>query len=114
MNACEVGTFSHRLPADLVVTNEKHRDIAEKIWKLPKGTIPAKPGYHAVQQNRMLKDGKLNAYWVQCNNNMQAAPNLNEEGLPGYRNPEAFIVVSDVYPTVTLPSSVLKPHTLPK
>jgi nitrate reductase NapA len=49
----------------------------------------------------MLKDGKLNAYWVQVNNNMQAAANLNEEGLPGYRNPENFIVVSDVYPTVT-------------
>ena len=32
---------------------------------------------------------------------MQAAPNLNEEGYPGYRNPENFIVVSDAYPTVT-------------
>jgi nitrate reductase (cytochrome) len=49
----------------------------------------------------MLKDGKLNAYWVQCNNNMQAAANINEEVYPGYRNPENFIVVSDPYPTVT-------------
>ncbi len=49
----------------------------------------------------MLKDGKLNAYWVQCNNNMQAAANINEEALPGYRNPDNFIVVSDPYPTVT-------------
>ncbi len=99
--AREVGTFSHRLPADLVVTNEEHRDFAEKIWKLPKGTIPGKVGYHAVLQNRMLRDGKLNAYWIQVNNNMQAAANLNEEGFPGYRNPENFIVVSDAYPTVT-------------
>ena len=99
--AREVGTFSHRLPADYVVMNEKHRDFAEGIWKLPKGTIPAKPGFHAVLQNRMLKDGVLNAYWVQCNNNMQAAANMNEEGLPGYRNPENFITVSDPYPTVT-------------
>ncbi|MBC7951382.1 MAG: molybdopterin-dependent oxidoreductase, partial [Rhodospirillaceae bacterium] len=60
-----------------------------------------KPGYHAVLQHRMLKDGKLNAYWVMCNNNMQTAPNMNEEGYPGYRNPEAFVVVSDPYPTVT-------------
>ncbi|MDT8282068.1 MAG: molybdopterin-dependent oxidoreductase, partial [Gammaproteobacteria bacterium] len=64
-------------------------------------TIPGKKGYHAVLQNRMLKDGKLNAYWVQCNNNMQAAANINEEALPGYRNPANFIVVSDPYPTVT-------------
>ncbi len=99
--AREVGTFSHRLPADLVVKKKAHRDFAEKIWKLPSGTIPAKPGFHAVLQNRMLKDGKLNAYWVMCNNNMQAAANMNEETLPGYRNPENFIVVSDPYPTVT-------------
>jgi len=99
--AREVGTFAHRLPADLVVKVKSHRDFAEKVWKLPEGTIPPKPGYHAVLQNRMLKDGKLNAYWVMCNNNVQAAPNFNEETYPGYRNPENFIVVSDPYPTVT-------------
>lgn len=99
--AREVGTFSHRLPADLVVTNPAHRKTAEKIWKLPEGTIPAKPGFHAVEQDRMLKDGKLNAYWVMCNNNMQAGPNINTDRLPGYRNPENFIVCSDPYPTVT-------------
>jgi nitrate reductase NapA len=85
----------------MVVTNKSHRDKTEGIWQVPEGTIPAEPGYHAVLQNRMLKDGKLNAYWVQVNNNMQAAPNMNQEGYPGYRNPDNFIVVSEVYPTVT-------------
>ena len=99
--AREVGTFSHRLPADMVVNNPDHRAMAEKIWHLPSGIIPEKPGYHAVLQNRMLRDGKLNAYWIQVNNNLQAAANLNEEGFPGYRNPDNFIVVSDAYPTVT-------------
>ena len=99
--AREVGTFSHRLPADMVVKNPKHRERAERIWKLPAGLIPAKPGYHAVQQNRMLKDGKINAYWIQVNNNLQAAANMNEETYPGYRNPDNFIVVSEAYPTVT-------------
>jgi nitrate reductase NapA len=99
--AREVGTFSHRLPADMVVTNPQHRARAEEVWGLPPGTIPDKPGYHAVLQNRMLKDGKLNAYWVQVNNNMQAAPNLMEEGWPGYRNAANFVVVSEAYPTVT-------------
>src|SRR3954467_10127740 len=105
--AREVGTFSHRLPADMVVTNKAHRDIAERIWQLPEGTIPAQPGYHAVLQNRMLKDGKLNAYWVQVKNNIQAAANCNEEGYPGYRHPDNFIVVSDAYPTVTALSADL-------
>jgi nitrate reductase NapA len=99
--AREVGTFAHRLPADMVVMNKDHRDKAEKIWKLPEGIIPDKPGYHAVLQSRMLKDGKLNVYWVMCNNNMQAGPNINEEMYPGYRNPKNFIIVSDPYPTVT-------------
>ncbi|ANQ83815.1 nitrate reductase catalytic subunit [Azoarcus olearius] len=99
--AREVGTFSHRLPADMVVTNPQHRETAERIWKLPAGTIPDKPGYHAVLQNRMLKDGQLQAYWVMCNNNMQAAPNIAQEAWPGYRNPSNFVVVSDAYPTMT-------------
>ncbi|WP_394145052.1 periplasmic nitrate reductase subunit alpha [Vibrio atypicus] len=99
--AREVGTFAHRLPADMVVANPKHRKVAEKIWNIPDGVIPPKPGYHAVLQDRMLKDGKLNAYWVMCNNNMQAGPNINGERLPGYRNPENFIVCSDPYPTAT-------------
>jgi nitrate reductase NapA len=99
--AREVGTFAHRLPADYVIMKKSHRDFAETIWNLPEGTIPGKKGYHAVLQSRMLKDGKLNCYWVQCNNNMQAGPNMNEETYPGWRNPEAFVVVSDPYPTVS-------------
>jgi len=99
--AREVGTFSHRLPADMLVANPEHRAKAEKIWQLPEGTIAPQPGYHAVLQNRMLRDGLLNAYWVQVNNNIQAAANMMQEGYPGYRNPDNFIVVSEAYPTVT-------------
>ena len=99
--AREVGTFSHRLPADMLVTKPEHRAKAEQIWQLPPGTIVDKPGLHAVAQNRALKDSKLNAYWVQVNNNIQAGANTANEGIPGYRNPDNFIVVSDAYPTVT-------------
>lgn len=96
-----MGTFAHRLPADMVVTNEKHRDICEKKWNIPSGTIPAKIGLHAVAQDRALKDGKLNVYWTMCTNNMQAGPNINEERMPGWRDPRNFIIVSDPYPTVS-------------
>jgi len=105
--AREVGTFAHRLPADMVVTNPEHRKRAEEIWRIPHGIIPEKPGYHAVQQDRMLKDGKLNFYWVQVNNNIQAAPNTSNETWQGYRNPDNFIVVSDAYPTITAMSADL-------
>jgi len=106
--AREVGTFTHRLPADLVVKNDAHCKFAEKVWKLPEGTIPrakdpkmGKTLIHAVAMHRALKDGKMNCFWVMCNNNMQAAANMNVESYPGWRNPNNFIVVSDPYPTVS-------------
>ena len=105
--AREVGTFAHRLPADMVVMNPMHRALTEDIWKLPEGTISPKIGYHAVAQSRALKDGKIKCYWTSTTNNMQAGPNVNDEIYPGWRNPEAFVVVSDVYPTVSALSADL-------
>ena len=105
--ARETGTFAHRLPADMLVANPAHREAAEKIWKVPAGTIQAAPGLHAVAQSRALKDGKLNFYWSSTNNNMQAGPNINGEIYPGWRNPENFVVVSDCYPTVSAVSADL-------
>ncbi|WP_068638604.1 nitrate reductase catalytic subunit NapA [Thauera butanivorans] len=105
--AREVGTFAHRLPADMVVTNPAHRAHTEELWQLPEGTIPSKVGYHAVAQSRALKDGKIKCYWTTTTNNMQAGPNINDEIYPGWRNPEAFVVVSDVYPTVSALSADL-------
>ena len=99
--AREVGTFAHRLPADMVVTNPEHRQITEKLWQLPEGTLPSNIGLHAVAQSRALKDGILKCYWTSTTNNMQAGPNINDEIYPGWRNPKAFVVVSDAYPTVS-------------
>lgn len=99
--AREVGTFAHRLPADMVVTNPEHRKFTEAVWQLPEGTLPDKIGLHAVAQSRALKDGKLKCYWTTTTNNMQAGPNINGEILPGWRNPATFVVVSDAYPTVS-------------
>ncbi|MCU7805176.1 MAG: nitrate reductase catalytic subunit NapA [Candidatus Thiodiazotropha sp. (ex Lucinoma borealis)] len=118
--AREVGTFTHRLPADLVTKKDAHCKFAEKTWKLPVGTIPRANGksddadqsdisgkpmgktlIHAVAMHRALKDSKMNTFWVMCNNNMQAAANMNDESLPGWRNPDNFITVSDPYPTVS-------------
>ncbi|MGC7590876.1 nitrate reductase catalytic subunit NapA [Bisgaard Taxon 46] len=99
--AREVGTFAHRLPADLVVTNPKHVEKAEQLWKLPKGVIQTKVGYHAVAQDRALKDKKMNVLWQMCTNNMQGGPNINQERFPGWRDEENFVIVSDPYPTVS-------------
>jgi nitrate reductase NapA len=98
--AREVGTFAHRLPADLVVMKEPHRKYAEKIWKLPDGHIPAKPGTHAVAMMRALEDKKVNVLWVQCANPFQDYANLNH-WLKAARDPENFVINTDPYPTVS-------------
>ena len=69
---------------------------------MPEGLLPEKPGYPCrASRTGCFSDGKLNWYWIQVNNNLQAAPNSSQETYPGYRNPDNFIVVSDAYPTVT-------------
>jgi nitrate reductase NapA len=95
----EVGTLSNRLPADMLVTKEEHRKKAEEIWELPEGTIPAKPGLHAVDMFRALSRGDIKTMWIQVTNPWVSMPNLHRfERKPGDGR---FVVVSDIYPTPT-------------
>ena len=98
--AREVGTFAHRLPADLVVKNPKHRAFSEKIWKIPEGTLNPKVGSHIVQIMRDIEDGKIKFAWVQVNNPWQATANTNH-WLKAARQMDNFIVCSDSYPGVS-------------
>ena len=111
--AREVGTFTHRLPADMVVANPAHRAEAEKIWNLPKGTLNGKVGYAYVDMMRALEDGKLKWLWVAVNNPWQNTANANH-WIKAAREMDNFIVVSDCYPGITakvadliLPSSMI-------
>ncbi|MDH3216912.1 MAG: molybdopterin-dependent oxidoreductase [Candidatus Krumholzibacteria bacterium] len=108
----EVGTFTHRLPADMVVSNAQHREQAESIWNLPAGTIPDKPTYHAVEMMRALDRGDVRVFWSMTSNPFQDYPNLNRYR-KGALKDGRLIVVSDVYPTrstevadVVLPSAM--------
>ncbi|MFA5809615.1 MAG: molybdopterin-dependent oxidoreductase [Thermoleophilia bacterium] len=108
----EVGTFTQRLPADMVVTNAEHRAKTEKIWGVPEGTIPAKPTFHAIEMMKALDRGEVNVFWSQTANPFQAFPNLNRYRKAALKE-ENFIIVSDVYPTrsteiadVVLPSAM--------
>ena len=69
------------------------------MWKVPAGTIPATPGYHAVDMFRALKRGDLKALWIQTTNPWVTLPNRSRfDRTPGDGR---FIVVSDIYPTPT-------------
>ena len=98
--AREVGTFSHRLPADMVVGNPAHRERAEQLWNLPPGTLNPVVGSHITKMMRDLEDGSLRWLWVQVTNPFQATANANHWIHAG-REQDNFIVVSDVYPTLS-------------
>ncbi|MDH5682827.1 MAG: molybdopterin-dependent oxidoreductase, partial [Spirochaetota bacterium] len=98
--AREVGTFSHRLPADMVVKNPAHRKFSEAVWKLPEGTLNPKVGSHFTKIMRDLEDGKIKWAWVNVNNPWQNTANANH-WLKAAREMDNFIVVSDCYPGIS-------------
>jgi len=105
--AREVGLFSHRLPADLLVANGQHRRFAEAIWDLPGEYLDAieKPGKHTIKIFRDLSKGGMDFLWSCANNWAVTLPNLSrflgidEEYKEGIQN--TFIVVNEVYPTLS-------------
>ncbi|MDA8214683.1 MAG: nitrate reductase catalytic subunit NapA [Nitrospiraceae bacterium] len=98
--AREVGTFAHRLPADMVVMNPKHRAASEKIWKVPEGAINPVVGSHYVKIMRDLEDGKIKWAWVMVNNPWHNSANLNH-WIKATREMDNFIVVSEAYPGIS-------------
>ena len=103
--AREVGVFSHRLPADLLVSNAQHRRYTEAIWNLPSGYLDAiqKPGFHTVKIFRELSKGNIDFLWSAHNNWAVSMPNLTRFLGRGDKKGifDAFIVVNEVYPTLS-------------
>jgi len=111
--AREVGTFAHRLPADMVVMNPDHRARTEKLWKLPDQTLNPKVGSHLIKIMRELQEGDIKFVWTQVTNPFQSEDNANH-WIKAAREGDNFIVCSDVYPTISakvadliLPSSMI-------
>ncbi|MCI8468077.1 MAG: molybdopterin-dependent oxidoreductase, partial [Eggerthellaceae bacterium] len=103
--AREVGTFSHRLPADLLVAQEPHRRYTEAVWNLPEGYLDAisKPGFHTVKIFRELSKGNIDFLWSAHNNWAVSLPNLTRVLGRGDKKGvmDAFICVAEVYPTLS-------------
>ena len=104
--AREVGTFCHRLPADLLVANEQHRRFTEAVWDLPEGHLDAikTPGMHTVKMFREMSKGNIDFLWSAHNNWAQSMPNLTRFLGMGDENRgifDTFIVVNEVYPTLS-------------
>ena len=98
--AREVGTFSHRLPADMVVANPAHRARSEEIWKVPKGTINPVNGSHLMKIHRDIEDGKIKFAWINVSNPYQNTANANH-WIKAARDMDNFIVCSECYPGIS-------------
>jgi nitrate reductase NapA len=83
----------------MVVTNPDHRAMAEKIWGIPAGKIPAKPTYNATEMFRALDRGDIKVVWTQVTNPFQSLPKLNRYRAGARKGDGRFVIVSDMYPT---------------
>ncbi|WP_292657310.1 nitrate reductase catalytic subunit NapA [Nitratifractor sp.] len=98
--AREVGTFAHRLPADMMVKNPKHRKIAEKIWHIPEGTLNPVGNQHIMKIHRDIEDGVVKFAWVNVANPYQDSANARH-WIKAAREMDNFIVTSDGYPGIS-------------
>ena len=98
--AREVGTFTHRLPADMLVKIPKHRKVCEKIWNVPEGTVNPVGKQHMVKIHREIEDGKMKFVWANVCNPWQDTANANH-WIKAAREKDCFIVVSDGYPGIS-------------
>ncbi len=102
----EVGTLAHALPGGRLVANEEHRATTENFWNLPAGTINPTPGYHTVKMWEQFctptaAGGDIDTIWVQVTNPGQSLPNLKKLFKAKQGLEDKFLIVADVYPTVT-------------
>ncbi len=98
--AREVGTFCHRLPADLMVKNPKHRKIAEKKWSIPEGTLNPVGNQHIMKIHRDIEDGVIKFAWVNVCNAYQDSGSASH-WIKAAREMDNFIVTSDGYPGIS-------------
>jgi len=98
--AREVGTFCHRLPADMMVKNGKHRKIVEKSWKVPSGTLNPVGNQHIMKIHRDIEDGIIKFAWVNVCNPYQDSASA-KHWIKAARQMDNFIVTSDGYPGIS-------------
>ncbi|SFV52659.1 Periplasmic nitrate reductase precursor [hydrothermal vent metagenome] len=98
--AREVGTFCHRLPADMMVKNPKHRARAEKTWGIPAGTLNPVGNQHIMKIHRDIEDGIVKFAWVNVCNAYQDSASASH-WIKAAREMDNFIVTSDGYPGIS-------------
>ena len=99
--AREVGTFCHRLPADMMVKVKKHRVIAEKRWHIPENTLNPVGNQHIMKIHRDIEDRFIKFAWVNVCNAYQDSASAKHWLKAAREVEDLFLVTSDGYPGIS-------------
>jgi len=99
--AREVGTFCHRLPADMMVKVKKHRVISEKRWHIPENTLNPVGNQHIMKIHRDIEDGVIKFAWVNVCNAYQDSASAKHWLKAAREIEDFFLVTSDGYPGIS-------------
>jgi len=100
MGGRETGLLAHQLPGYRITASAEHRQDVEQYWRLPAGSISARPGLTAIEMFRGLESGKLKAVWIAATNPAASLPDLHQVRRALGR--AELVIVQDVFhPTET-------------
>lgn len=92
-----LGTYTHRLPANMYVKYKEHRTKCETIWNIPFGTINPET---SPKQNQLLENiqtKKTKFVWIIGANPYKSTPQLQTHIEALEKNKECFLVTSDYF-----------------
>ncbi|MEL7354563.1 MAG: nitrate reductase [Cyanobacteria bacterium J06560_5] len=100
MGGREAGGLAHILPGYRLVKNPEHRQVVEKIWKLPPGSISPVPGLAAWDMMLALEQGDVGVMWIAATNPAVSMPDIKRTQAALLKSP--FTICQDAYyPTET-------------
>ncbi len=76
MGGREVGGMATMLAAHREIGDDGHRAEVEALWRLPPGSLSAKPGLAAVELFEAVRAGKVKAVWIACTNPAHSMPDI--------------------------------------
>ena len=93
MGGREVGGLSNLLSAHRDLANSQHREEVAQLWGIP--SVPAQPGFSAVELFEAARAGQVKALWIVCTNPAHSMPDqaLIREALTRCE----LVVVQDAY-----------------
>ncbi len=100
MGGREAGGLAHILPGYRLVKNPEHRQVVERAWKLPEGSISPTPGLAAWDMILALEQEAVGVMWIAATNPAVSMPDIKRTQAALLKSP--FTICQDAYyPTET-------------